>query len=269
MLDHRILDYRCAFLIEVAEQPARFFKDVDLQLMLGKAQEKPNKSQIDRARAYRASQRWPTTCRNTKGRGGIATHDAVALGWRGQLSAEHFYEPWHLYCKRCADADADAQGHGRWQPDEGAKPPPSWNAGDPYPDLATRPQAGRPGGVTRPASASAPSSHATAAAVLAYARGLVRQTLERSGDDVELPAEGEPFELRAFGADGERFIFVRVDEAGAPTAEVRAFLEAHVSACWLALVQGVQVKVLTSGPQPLGGRVASLTPWVGLPAAEG
>lgn len=261
MPDHRTLDYRCAFIIEAAQQPARFYKDVDLQLMLGKAQASPNKSQLDRARAYRESQQWPTGCRNTKGRTGIDPHAAVAVGWRGQLGADHFYEPWHLFCKRCHDVAADAAGDGRWQEDEGAKPPPSWKAGDPYPDLAARTGPGRPGGVTRPAPAPPPTSQATASAVLAYARGLVRQTLERGGDDVELPGEGEAFDLRAFGRDGERFVFVRVDEAGAASDSVRAFLAAHPGACWLALVQGVIVKTLPSGPQPLGGRVASLAPW--------
>jgi hypothetical protein len=131
MPDLRTLDFRCAFIIEAADQPARFVNDVDLRTMLGHAQKAPNKAQRDRAIRYRQRQEWPKTCQNSRGRGGIGRHEAIAPAWRGELSEEHFYEPWHQYCKKCHDADTEAQGDGRWEPDEGAKPPPSWSTGDP------------------------------------------------------------------------------------------------------------------------------------------
>ena len=260
MPDLRTLDFRCAFIIEAAEQPARFHKDVDLQTMLGKAQKVPNKTQRDRAHKYRQSQDWPKSCHNSKGRGGIGPHAVQAPAWRGELSAEHFYEPWHLYCKKCHDADCEAQGDGRWEPDEGAKPPPSWSIGDPYPAVAALTRSSRSARPTQAAASTAPTD-AAAVALHAYACGLVRQTLKLEGDDVELPAEGEPFDLRAINNAGERLVFVRVDAAGEPTDAEAALLQAHAGQCWLAVVQNITVKVLSSGPMPLGGRVAPLVPW--------
>jgi len=260
MPDLRTLDFRCAFIIEAADQPARFHKDVDLQTMLGKAQKLPNKAQRDRAQRYRQRQEWPKTCQNSRGRGGIATHDVLAPAWRGELGEEHFYEPWHQYCRKCSDADSDAQGDGRYDSDEGAKPPPSWSIGDPYPAVAALTRSSRAVRPTQAAASAVPAA-AAAAAAHSYACGLVRQALTLAGDDVERPAEGEPFDLRAISGSGERLVFVRVDEPGQPTEAEAAFLRDHAGQCWLAVVQNITVKLLPSGPMPLGGRVTSLAPW--------
>ena len=61
---------------------------------------------------------------------------------------------------------------------------------------------------------------------MAYAVGLVRQTLALAGDDVEPAGEGEAFDLRAISRTGERLVIVRVDAAGEPSDAVAASLRA-------------------------------------------
>ncbi|MCB9739821.1 MAG: hypothetical protein H6747_11175 [Deltaproteobacteria bacterium] len=116
------LEYRCRIVANDLEELRN--RDAVLQWMgaWDKDLKAPLKTQMGNAQRYLDTGDWPKTCRNTRRLAGIPIHKALLE--RGQVSdPPPFAEPWHIFCRACGVALAEAlRKQGEVVPGEGEPP---------------------------------------------------------------------------------------------------------------------------------------------------
>lgn len=127
----RDLQYRCAVIIAEYKKRLRASLKDDLKIMLGPGQ-RVEKGQHDRAMGHLGpGGPWPDTCGNTRGIGGLGSHETLSTHPNSGLGSRHFDEPWHLFCKDCNDALTRTRGGEVVRPPAGPYAPVGWKKDQP------------------------------------------------------------------------------------------------------------------------------------------